>query len=106
MYKITLSDGSQIENLELNGNNFIATKELSDTVFEGKLSTVRIFDLENETEEVHTDMVLISNRVHDDKSWFILAEKSEEQKERERLDNNFTDIEMALAEVYEMIIGG
>lgn len=106
MYKITLSDGSQIENLELNGNNFIAPKELSDTVFEGKLSTVRIFDLENETEEVHTDMVLISNRVHGDKSWFILAEKSEEQKERERLDNSFTDIEMALAEVYEMIIGG
>lgn len=106
MFKITLSDGSQIENLELNGNNYIAPRELSNAVFEGKLSTVRIFDLESETEEVHTDMVLISNRIHDGKSWFILAEKSEDQKERERLDSTFTDIEMALAEVYEMIIGG
>jgi hypothetical protein len=106
MYKITLSDGSQIENLELNGNNFIAKKELSNAVFEGKLSTVRILDLETQTEEVHEDMVLISNRVNDGKSWFILGEKSEREKKEEAISSTFTDIEMALAEVYEMIIGG
>jgi hypothetical protein len=106
MYKITLSDGYQLDNLELNGNNFIATRELSDVVFEGKLSTVKIFDKETQTEETHTDMVLISNLVRDGKSWFILAEKSEEQKERERIENTFTDLQMALTEVYEMIIGG
>ena len=106
MYKITLSDGYQLDNLELNGNNFIATRELSDAVFEGKLSTVKIFDKETQTEETHTDMVLISNLVRDGKSWFILAEKSEEQKERERIENTFTDLQMALTEVYEMIIGG
>jgi len=75
-------------------------------VFEGKLSTVKIFDKETQTEETHTDMVLISNLVRDGKSWFILAEKSEEQKERERIENTFTDLQMALTEVYEMIIGG
>lgn len=106
MYKITLSDGTQLDNLELNGNNYISPRELSNAVFEGKLGTVKVFDKENETEETYTDMVLISNRVNDGKSWFILAEKSEEQKERERLDSTFTDIEMALAEVYELIIGG
>ena len=106
MYKITLSDGYQLDNLELNGNNFIATRELSDVVFEGKLSTVKIFDKETQTEKTHTDMVLISNLVRDGKSWFILAEKSEEQKERERIENTFTDLQMALTEVYEMIIGG
>lgn len=106
MYKITLSDGYQLDNLELNGNNFIATRELSDVVFEGKLSTVKIFDKETQTEETHTDMVLISNLLRDGKSWFILAEKSEEQKERERIENTFTDLQMALTEVYEMIIGG
>ncbi len=106
MYKITLSDGYQLDNLELNGNNFIATRELSDVVFEGKLSTVKIFDKETQTEETHTDMVLISNLVRDGKSWFILAEKSEEQKERERIENTFTDLQMALTEVYEMITGG
>ena len=106
MYKITLSDGYQLDNLELNGNNFIATRELSDVVFEGKLSTVKIFDKETQTEETHTGMVLISNLVRDGKSWFILAEKSEEQKERERIENTFTDLQMALTEVYEMIIGG
>lgn len=106
MYKITLSDGYQLDNLELNGNNFIATRELSDVVFDGKLSTVKIFDKETQTEETHTDMVLISNLVRDGKSWFILVEKSEEQKERERIENTFTDLQMALTEVYEMIIGG
>lgn len=104
MYKVTLSDGTQIDKLELNGNNFISNRSLSETMFEGKLDTVLIFDGEN-TETLH-DVVLISLRVVDGKTWFILAEKSEEQKEKERLEDTFTDIEMAIAEVYEMIIGG
>lgn len=102
MYKITFKDGTQLENLELNGNNFISPVILSDAVFEGKLGEVRVFDSETETETVYKDMVLIANRVFDGKSWFILAEKTEDDKERERI----TDMELALTELYEMIIGG
>lgn len=104
MYKITLSDGTQLENLTLNGNNYIAQGEIADSVFEGKLGTVKIFDGENE--EVYTDMVLLSNIVRDGKSWFVLGQKSEEEKKFEAIDISFTDLQMALAEVYETMIGG
>lgn len=104
MYKITLSDGTQLENLELNGNNYIAQSEISDTVFDGKLGTVRISDGENE--ETFTDMVLLSNIVRDGKSWLVLGQKSEEEKRQDAINQSFTDLQMALAEVYEMMIGG
>jgi len=106
MYKITLSDGTQLDNLELNGNNYIATNEVPDAVFEGKLKTVKIFDKENQTEETLTDVVLVSNRVHEGKSWFILGQKSERERQEEEINNSLTNIQLALVEVYEMMIGG
>jgi len=104
MYKITLSDGTQLENLELNGNNYIAPNEIDSSVFEGKLDTVKISD--GETLETYTDMVLLSNIVRDGRSWLVFGKKSEEEKQREAINSSFTDLQMALAEVYEMIIGG
>ena len=38
MYTITLSDGSTIEHLRLNGNNFISRIEVTEEDFEGKLA--------------------------------------------------------------------
>lgn len=104
MYKITLSDGTQLDNLELNGNNYIAQSEISDTVFDGKLGTIKISDGKNE--ETFTDMVLLNNVVRDGKSWFVIGQKSDEDKRYDAINQSFTDLQMALAEVYEMMIGG
>jgi len=111
MYTIKLSDGTELKGLELNGNNYIAPKVLKDSVFEGKLSTVTISD--GETTEEHADMVLIQNKEYDGKSWFILGEKSEQENELECLqatieatETNLTDVQIALAEIYELIAGG
>ena len=41
-FAITLSDGSKVEGLELNGNNFISKAEISKNTFTGKLSKVTI----------------------------------------------------------------
>lgn len=42
MYAITLSDGSKLENLTLNGNNFITAQEITEATFRRKLSHVNI----------------------------------------------------------------
>lgn len=111
MYTITLSDGTKLKNLELNGNNYISKTILEDSVFEGKLDTVVISD--GEKSETFTDMKLMSNRVDGGKSWFVLGEKTAQEKKEEAiaavLDANvgsITDLQLALAEVYEMILGG
>ena len=111
MYKITLHDGTVLDNLELNGNNFISEKVLDDSVFSGNLDTVTISN--GETAVTYTDMKLLSNRVDGGKSWFILGEKTEQEKTMERLVSalnvnaeSITDVQLALTELYEMILGG
>ena len=111
MYKITLNDGTTLENLELNGNNFISEKVIDDSVFTNNLDTVTIRN--GETTVTYTDMKLLSNRVDGGKSWFVLGEKTEQEKTMERLVSalsvnaeSITDVQLALAELYEMIIGG
>lgn len=79
MYTITLADGTRLEPLELNGNNYIADRVIGDSVFNGNLGTVTISDGENT--ETHRNMVLIQNKDMDGASWFILEDSAEQQKE-------------------------
>lgn len=106
MYKITLADGTALENLVLNGNNFIAQTAVSDAVFKDNMATVTITNLEDGATEQLEDGVLLSNIVRDGCSWIVLGQKSEEEKRLETIDSTFTDLQMALAEVYEMVLGG
>lgn len=106
MYKITLADGTALENLVLNGNNFIAQTAVDDAVFEGNMASVTITNLEDGTAEQIEDGVLLSNIVREGCSWLVLGQKSAEEKRLEAMDDTFTDLQMALAEVYEMLIGG
>ena len=111
MYKITLHDGTILDDLELNGNNFISEKMIDDCVFFGNLDTVAISN--GETTVTYSDMKLLSNRVDGGKSWFVLGEKTEQEKTTERLMSalsvnaeSITDVQLALAKIYEMMLGG
>ena len=95
MYTITLHDGTKLNNLELNGNNFIAEGVIEDSVFTDNLATVSIND--GNTTETYTDMVLIINRVDGGRSWFVLREKSEQEKMEEARDNTITELRQAMA---------
>lgn len=119
MYTIILSNGITLNNLELNGNNYISAEIIEDSVFEDGLDTVII--AEGDNKETYTDMVLVSNRVFDGKSWFILSEKTQKQKEYERiaslekenaalnetvvsLESQLVDTQLALCDVYEQVL--
>lgn len=106
MYKITLADGTELNDLVLNGNNFIAAAAVDDAVFKGNMASVVITNLEDGATEQLEDGVLLSNIVRDGCSWIVLGQKSEEEKRLETIDSTFTDLQMALAEVYEMVLGG
>ena len=94
MYKITLAYGTVLDNLELNGNNYIAEGVIDDSVFEGNLDTVKIND--GETTETFTDMRLMSNRVVDGKSWFVLGEKTAQQKKEEAMNREMAELRQAM----------
>ena len=100
MYTIKLYDGTILENLELNGNNFISNTIIPDTVFENNLKTVEVFDGENT--QILTDQFLAANRVENGQSWFVIIDKTPEMKREESM----TDLQLALAELYESLLGG
>lgn len=95
MYTITLADGTKLKNLELNGNNYISETVIEDSVFEGNLDTVKISD--GSTTETFTDMRLMSNIVRDNRSWFVLGEKSAQQKKDEETARKLAEMEQAIA---------
>lgn len=74
-YTITLSDGSQITDLTLNGNNYISAKKVTEETFAGKLSTVTI-TCDDGTETVLTDAELVQVVKMGKEYWFILRELS------------------------------
>lgn len=100
MYTITLADGTKLKNLELNGNNYISETVIEDSVFDNNLSTVKISD--GTTTETFTDMRLMSNRVEGGKSWFVLGEKTEQQKKEEETNRKIYEIEQAM---YALLVG-
>ena len=95
MYTITLADGTKLKNLELNGYNYISETVIEDSVFEGNLDTVKISD--GSTTETFTDMRLMSNIVRDNRSWFVLGEKSAQQKKDEETARKLAEMEQAMA---------
>ena len=94
MYTIALSNDQKLENLELNGNNFISQNPVDNAFFDGGLSEVTITD-GSET-RTYTDMVLLSNREENGKSWIVLGVKSEQEKEREATLARMRELEEAL----------
>lgn len=90
MYNIKLADGTELKELELNGNNYISDTIIDDEVFKDNLATVIITN-EEKSEEYH-DMKLIKNKVYNEQSWFILAEKTEQEKEKDKLHNIIADL--------------
>ena len=95
MYTITLHDGTRLENLELNGNNYIAEGVIDDSVFEDNLATVAIND--GTDTQNYVDMFLVCNRVEDGRSWIVLAEKSEQQKAEEAMNRTIEELRQAMA---------
>lgn len=96
MYKITLADGTTLENLVLNGNNYVASTAVDDAVFKDNMASVTITNLEDGTTEQIEDGVLLSNIVRDGKSWLVLGQKSAEQKAQEARDNEISELRRAM----------
>ena len=96
MYKITLADGTALENLVLNGNNFIAQTAVDDAVFKDNMATVTITNLEDGTTEQIEDGVLLSNIVRDGCSWLVLRQKSAKEKAAEARDKEIAELRQAM----------
>lgn len=90
MYSVKLADGTELTNLELNGNNFISNTIVVDNVFKDNLGNVTITSPDGVVE--YEDMKLIQNKVYGTQSWFILTEKTKDEKDKETLLQLLADL--------------
>ena len=97
-YTITLADGRKLTGLTKNGDNFVSKTKVDESIFVNNLSTMRVSD--GETEVTMTDVQFIQQMEWVDGNWY-LAFREISPKEKA-----MTDLELALVEVYEMILGG
>ena len=77
MYSVKLNDGTEIKNLELNGNNFIP-ETLDKTIFENNLEKVIITDDNGNIEERFNQKVQFAKI--GDAETFILLKKTKEDE--------------------------
>ena len=98
MYTITFSDGSKLENLTLNGNNFITSQKITEATFRGKLSRVKIeCDDDGMMSNVcgeFSNMELVQCKKYGAEYWFILREIPQNKFEMMRLAGNIDYIAM------------
>lgn len=78
MYSIRLSDGTVINNLGLNGNNFIPESTINETIFENNLEKVIITDDDGNEEERFNQKVQFAKI--EGAETFILHDKTKEDE--------------------------
>lgn len=76
--KITLSDGTQLKDLEVNGNNYISKKKVTENTFAGKLDHISVEDSSgNIAEYDNMALVQITRYDGDDRYWIALKQMSD-----------------------------
>ena len=92
IYKITLADGSTIDNLKLNGNNFISEESIDPTIFKGNCSPVVINDGFND--ELHNHMELVQITEVNGEYWFVLRDISLEELKQIKIQSDIEYLAM------------
>ena len=87
IYTMVLSDGTIIENLRKNGDNYISASKLTADMFEGKLSEVTVKTSEN-------DMDLVQITEMDGEYWFVLRQFSATELAMAKMSSNIDFLAM------------
>lgn len=86
-YSMILNNGTILNNLELNGNNYVSTIEVTSADFSGNISPIIISD--GETEELLENMEFVRIANWENKWWILIQKKppiSETTKLRADID--------------------
>lgn len=92
VYSITLADGTELTDLELNGNNFISADPIEADIFTANCSPVVISD--GEHEEVHDNMELVQIMPVGGEYWFILRDLTQDELDKIRMQADIEYIAM------------
>ena len=99
MYTITLSDGRKLENLAVNGTNFVSKTKVDEKIFQNNLAAVVISD--GKTERAYENLVFIQQMEWADGTYYLaFREKTRMELLAEEITENSTD----LADVQDALV--
>lgn len=109
MYKITLADGTELENLTLNGNTYISAEPVTaEMLNEEALKKVTILEIPEDGEPIET---IISHAKYDtimhdsDGYHFVLWGESPEEKKIRELQETNDMLTECILEMSEVVYG-
>lgn len=91
-YKITLADGAVIDNLKLNGNNFISKTRIAAEMFLDNCSPVIVSDGENN--DVHENVELVRLSEMNGEYWFVLRDIPADELEKIKMQSDIEYVAM------------
>jgi hypothetical protein len=92
-YTITLADGTVLDNLKLNGDNFVSNTTINADIFDLNCSPVIISDGVNS--ETHDNMELVQlTEQEPGKYWFVLRELSASELARIKMQSDIDYVAM------------
>lgn len=91
-YTVTLADGTIINNLKLNGNNFVSEETIDPIIFDGNCSPVTIND--GTRDVIHDNMELVQVTEENGEYWFILRDLSETELNQIKIQSDIAYIAM------------
>lgn len=102
LYTITLADGTTLENLRLNGNNYISKDEVDPDIFTDNCSPLTISDGENAETHAHAECVACREDKIEGGWWIVFRDIPQKELEERELKQIIEDHEAVLA----LILGG
>lgn len=89
-FTITLGNQFQLQNIRLNGSYFVYDHQIDESTLKNGLDKVSISD--GKTNVTYTDMQLIEYDVIDGKTWFMISEKSYQQKKEDEINDQILSL--------------
>lgn len=103
MYTIMLSNGLEIENLELNGNNYVSKTKIDENIFtKENLSKVTIFN--KETIETFENLIFVQQMEIQGEFYLFFREHTEQELKDKKLEEENLMLMLAITELYEVMI--
>lgn len=104
-FTIELADGTSITDLELNGNNYISAKKITeDQLTDDKLTKVTIAGSDGSVQNLENQTLVQITR-DGGKYWFVLRQLSEAEALRSQL-KTANDAVAELSEIVASLMGG
>ena len=102
-YTITFSDGSTLNDLRMNGDNFISDTELTAEDFEGKLEDSVLIECSDGTSYSLANAELIQVRQYGSEWWFIIRETPLDVIQKRQLEAAIQMLTDCLLEMSELL---